>query len=209
VTADPGEGAPASYATRDEARAYMARVLARPAPATPGEVYLIARPGRPAARSIAKLLPTLAAMLPGAELVGHADVFGRGAAVEVPERVERLAARVRGAVVIPRWLPAQEAWVIGPSARAEAVGLVAAGVPVLVLTPRGLVAWPDVRAREVPEYPQHARWALDLPAPARWRELPTVAASLRAIGVRPPRPGARRRPGPARGAPTPRARRRA
>jgi hypothetical protein len=199
---DAGEGVPASYATVAEARAYVARVLARPVPAEPGAVYLIFRPGRPAARQLGKLWPTLAAMLPGAELVGHADVFGRGVAVGVAGRVEHLAARVRGAVVIPRRLAAQEAWVIGPSARAEAIGLVAAGVPVLVLTPRGLVAWPDVRAREVPDYPQHSRIALDMPAPQRWRELPTVAASLRAIGVRPP---ARRRPGRPPAAPSARA----
>ena len=191
MTADSGEGAPASYATRDEARAYVARVLARPAPSVPGEVYLIFRPGRLARTRLDQLRPTLAAMLPGAKLVGHADVFGRGQAVEVGERVERLAARVRGAVVIARWLAVQEAWVIGGSARAEAVGLVAAGLPVLVLTPDGLVGWPDVRTRPAPEpHPPQYQWALDMPAPARWRELPTVAASLRAIGIQP-----RRRPG--------------
>jgi hypothetical protein len=202
VTAEPAEGAPASYASRDEARAYVARVLARSAPATPGEVYVIIRPGKAARRALANLGPTLAAMLPGAALVTHADVFGRGAAVDVADRIAVIAGRVRGAVVIAR-RSASGVWLIGGSARAEAEGLAARGVPVLVLAPRGLVAWPDVRARPAPEpHPLHSPIVLDMPAPARWRQLPTVAASLRAIGIRPPRrsPRAASSPRPPRAA---------
>jgi hypothetical protein len=73
---------------------------------------------------------------------------------------------------------------LGYPAAAEARALVSAGVPVLVLTPTGLAAWPDVRARAAADpHPPYLTLELDLPdLPPR--PLPTVVASMRALGLR-------------------------
>jgi hypothetical protein len=92
--------------------------------------------------------------------------------------------------VIPRTVLGESGvrYLIGYAARLEAAGLVAAGRPVLVLAPGGLLGWPDVRVRNgEPPVPEFAPLELDMPAQPRGAPLlPTVAASYRALGL--PRP---------------------
>lgn len=203
---------PVSYATADEARAYVMRVLSRPPAKAPASVYVIASPtlyGSPAWPAIAEALDTL---LPGAGLLTFNDVFppgavpaevvreARAAALHPPvqQRVPRIAERVRGAVVIPRKSVPPGAssprYLLGYAASLEAAGLFALGLPVLVFAPGGMLAWPDVRAHPAVEpHPSYATVELDVPpAPPQGVLLPTVAASYRALGL--PRPRPRRPP---------------
>ena len=191
----PRPGPPPSWATAGEARAYVAAVLGRAQargaqPARPA-VYLICPPAMSGRRgNLRSLLPALRSLLPGAELLTYADVFAaEGRALQVPERVARLAAEVSGAVVLPRqWRKpgGPERAVIGEAARAEALGLVALGVPVLVFAGAALVAWPDVRLVEAPSgRPPRFPWLVELPA-GSGVILPTLAASYRAMGLAEP-----------------------
>jgi hypothetical protein len=179
---------PTSYATPAAARAYTARVLARPAPTGPARVYLIYSPKlRTSPGTWAALLPAITASLRGAELLEYPDLFGKSGAPPVEERVPRIIAETHGALVIPfTWRrPASPVrHLLGYPAAAEARALVSAGVPVLVLTPTGLAAWPDVRARAAADpHPPYLTLELDLPdLPPR--PLPTVVASMRALGLR-------------------------
>ena len=181
---------PATYATAEQARAYIAALAARPPLQAPGRVYLIHAPSLNKSAAWPKLLPAVTAKLPGAELLGFADVFGKpGTLVSLEDRIPRILAAADGALVIPRQVKADPPrWLLGYAAAQEARALVAAGRPVLVLTRNGLAAWPDVRARPADE--PHSRWLqmeLDLP----WqpdRPLPTLAASCRALGIPAPTP---------------------
>jgi len=196
VSAAELPGPPLSYASEAEARAYVARLVGRPPRPGRVRVYLIAPPVMTGRRRgvLPKLLPALAALLPGAELLGYGDVFGNERPHPTPpERVARLAAEVSGAVVLPRaWHdgPPPPRYQLGDAARAEAEGLAALGVPVLVLTGSGLCAWPDIRVVPAPEpHPRRSPWLAELPAPGVV-VLPTVAASYRALGL--PAPAGRR-----------------
>jgi len=186
---------PLSYATADEARAYMARVLARPVPAAPPRVYLIMPPALRGS-SWAALRPAIAATMRGAELLEHGDVFGPEP-IPVEDRVPRIAEAASAALVIPyqfRVPGAELRYLMGYSARREARALVARGLPVLVFTPSGLAAWPDVRTRSArPPHPPWLTLEVDMPGAAP-RPLPTVIASMRAIGL--PAPKVRRAPRP-------------
>lgn len=182
---------PPSFASQDEARGYVSAVLARTPPREPGRVYVIASPLLRQMPAMPKMLAVLGKALPGAELITYDDLpRGRG---EMGARIKTLAGGlVVGAVVLPRaWgLDGETVHVVGAAARDEAAALVAAGVPVLVLTPVGLLAWPDVRLVPAPEgvsprYP----WRVEAPGPSSVL-LPTVAASYRAMGL--PRPAPRR-----------------
>jgi len=189
--------APASYATADQARAYVAGVLSRPAPAVPPRVYLIVRPKLFADKERwAKIGPALRAKLPGAELVTYRDLFGRQQR-PAAERVEGIEAECAGAVVVPfvsRWPDLPVRYLIGYAGRLEADELCAAGVPVLVFTPRGMAAWPDVLVQPAgePLPPPHLSQELFLPELPD-RPLPTVAASYRAMGLSLPAPRKPRR----------------
>lgn len=191
----PQQAAPPTYATAEQARAYVARVLARPAPSSPAPVYLIAPTDLRKSAAWPRIAPALAALLPGCRLAGFHDVWAGlapGTAPDVDTRIERIAAEFGGALVIPRrvnpeGLPPR--YLLGYAARAEAEQLAARGLPVLVLAPRaGLVAWPDVRVH--PAAAPAPTWyplELDMPAPGPGTTLPTVAASYRALGLgRPP-----------------------
>jgi hypothetical protein len=192
------DAAPPSYATRDEARAYTARVLARPPRPGPVRVYLIASPWLRKRESWPALHRAATGALHGAELLEFADVFGKGR-VAVEKRVPRIAEAAHAALVLPRAVHAPDEpvrYLIGYAAAAEARELAALGVPVLVFAPGGLAAWPDVRTHAAAE--PHPFWlAVELDMPALPAEpLPTVAAAFRAIGLPPPRPPRPRPPVP-------------
>jgi hypothetical protein len=200
--------APASYATREQAGAYVRRVLSRPPATSPAPVYLIASPGLLRSEAWPKITAALGYQLPGAQLLSYRDVFTAAEAAEgvpVADRIERIATVARGAVVLPRSSATNSPdgrtrYLLGYSARLEAEGLLAAALPVLVFTPGGLVAWPDVRVRPAAApVSVYNPLELDIPAPSpSGALLPTVAASYRALGLpRPrPRPGRPRRPAP-------------
>ena len=188
---------PASFASESAARAYIARVLARPRPPSPPRVYLIVYPKlRANAERWERLEPALRATMRGAELVGYREVFGRRQR-DADERIVGIAASCAGALVVPyasRWPDLPVRYLIGYPARLEAEGLMRAGLPVLVFGPRGLAAWPDVLVRPAgePLPPSHLSIELIMPDLAE-APLPTVAASFRALGLEAP-PGPRRQP---------------
>jgi hypothetical protein len=202
--------APASYATREHAAAYVRRVLARPPAEAPAPVYLIVSPTLTRAEAWPKLLEAVRRLLPGCELLTYAEVFTpaeQAEGVPVADRIKRIASAARGAVVLARVSATnsptgRRRYLLGYSARLEAEGVLAAGLPVLVLAPGGLVAWPDVRVHPAaPPVATHNPIELDMPEPPREGViLPTVAASYRALGLprprpwRPPRPPRRREP---------------
>lgn len=189
--------APVSYATADDARAYVERILRRPRPPTgrPAPAYLIAPSARINSSAWPKLRGAVEKLLPGCPLLEFGDVFG-DSHPPAEARVPMIARRAGGAVVIPRAAHVGERvrYLIGYAARLEAAGLVAAGRPVLVLAPGGMLAWPDVRVRPgEPPTPEFAPLELDMPAqPVGAPVLPTVAASYRALGL--PSPSPRRPP---------------
>jgi hypothetical protein len=204
--------APASYATRDEARVYVARVLWHPPPDGPAPVYLIHPSGLDASPAWGKIMLSLERLLPGCPLLTFRDVFTRErtaaeagpgkkpAILRVPpveERIPLIAAAARGAVVLPRTTrnaapegARRPRYLLGYAARLEALGLIAACRAVLVLAPGGLVAWPDVRVHPAGEGVGHRNpLEIDMPeAPRGGIVLPTVAASYRALGLGRPRP---------------------
>jgi hypothetical protein len=214
--------APVSYATAEAARAYVKRVLARPPAKAPGSVYVICVPGLPRSAAWPSVSEALGKLLPGAQLLTFDDIYPASAADGLTDaarravlhppleaRVERIAATARGAVVVPRKAlhreTGEQRYLLGYSARMEAEGLIALGLPVLVLAPGGPLGWPDVRVHAAPP-PASPRLAMeiDVPAPpAAGVVLPTVAASYQALGL--PRPRPRRRPpsqpGPSRSHP--------
>jgi hypothetical protein len=187
--------APVTYGTAEGAREYVRAVLARPVPAGAcARLYLIAAPTLSNSPAWEPIRATLVNRMPGAVLVQYRDLFGRPSRPpHVTGRVDVIAAECAGAVVVPvRYSrpggPAQ--YFIGPAAADEARRLVALAVPVLVLAPGDMAAWPDVALRELPpDEPRlrHTRYEVLMPARAP-RPLPTVAASYRAVGIAPPRP---------------------
>ena len=199
---------PVSYATADEARAYVMRVLSRPPAKAPASVYVIASPtlyGSPAWPAIAEALDTL---LPGAGLLTFNDVFPPGrrarrgrqggagrrasparAAAGAPDR--RARPRRRGdppQVGAPRCQQPPVPTRVRRQPRGR--GTLALGLPVLGFAPGGMLAWPDVRAHPAAESPpSYATVELDVPpAPPQGVLLPTVGASHRAPAS--PRPRA-------------------
>jgi hypothetical protein len=169
-----------TYCTEARARAYVADVLADPL--GHGPVYVIVAPAVRESAGWPELAAGLAALLPGVGLCwwGHPSL-----AVEPgPELGSRLARAYRGAVlVIPR-VPPDMRRPVGPAAMVEAAAFRAAGRPVLAFTGRRLVAWPDVRAHWLPAHERPrgvGAWAAIPAAPSR--PLPTLAASLRALGI--------------------------
>jgi hypothetical protein len=210
VSTTPEAAPPASYATRDQAAAYVSRVLARRPPTSPAPVYLIAAPALMYAAPWSRLLGVLAKLLPGCELLAYRDVFTpaeQAAGIALEARLERITRAAGGAVVVPSTTRPDEhgrrLYRLGYAARLEAEGVLAAGRPVLVLAPGGLVAWPDVRVHAATG--RHSIFApleLDMPeAPPRGVVLPTVAASYRALGLGRPKPW--RPPRPPRSPPRP------
>jgi len=100
----PGQAPPASYATRDQAAAYVSRVLARRPPTSPAAVYLIAAPSLMYSPAWERIVPVLRRVLPGCELLAYRDVFTPAEATEgigPDERIKRIVRAAGGAVVIP------------------------------------------------------------------------------------------------------------
>lgn len=188
---------PPSYATAEQARAYVARVLSRPRPKPP-RVYLIAPAGSQKSRAWPKVMRVVRALLRGAEAIDYHQMFPHSDS-GLEDRVARIAAELSGALVITRrWTDnatgAPPRYLTGYAARQEADALAELGVPVLVLAPGGTVAWPDVRAHRAEGTPRWLPIEIDLPAPPPGAILPTVAASYRALGIAPPRPAKPRNP---------------
>lgn len=195
---------PPSYATADEARAYVARVLSRRAPkAADGKprLYLISPAGTPKSKPYPKLLKVAAAKFPGAQLADYHDVWPKRIDGGVADRVSRIAAEFSGALVLCRQFTmhtsGEVVHLLGYAAKQEADSLAALGVPVLVLAPSGVVTWADVRPWANPEPPPWLPITVDMPAPPEGAVLPTVAASYRALGIDNPGP---RKPRPKRDA---------
>jgi len=177
---------PVSYATRDQARAYVASLAPGPADAP---AYLIASPAARDSYRWPRWIAELAALLPGPELIAWPDLPDSFASIPAGQRRGRLAADMRGAVVLPdkqlgrRW--------IGLAAEAEASAFLETGRPVLVFAEGRLTAWPDCRlaGRQV-QAPKFTPLEVLIPA-ASPRPLPTLDASLRALGRVPAAPGMR------------------
>jgi hypothetical protein len=174
---------PLTYAARDDAMAYVARICAAASTAPAAAVYLIANPADREHRSWPDTIRTLNRLLPGVPLATWADVPGaRDLARDPAARTAALAGLYRAAVVIPHRIPPKRR-LIGRPAQREAEAFAALGRPVLVLTGRRLVAWPDAGARRAtPSYPPRWPVELDIPGPPP-SPLPTLAASLRALGL--------------------------
>jgi hypothetical protein len=185
---------PPSYATADEARAYVARVLSRRVPKSPEgnpRLYLIAPAGSPKSPPWPNLLKVARAKFPRAELADYHEVWPARNDGGVDARVERIAAEFSGALVLCRQFTVSSGEILhllGYAARQEADKLAALGVPVLVLAPSGIVTWADCRAWANPDPPPWLPITVDMPEVPEGRTLPTVAASYRALGIAPPGP---------------------
>lgn len=175
---------PPTYAARDDAMAYVARICAA-ASAAPAAapVYLIANPADREHKSWPDTIRTLNRLLPGLVLATWADVPAAARELADPDaRTAALTGMHRAAVVVPHRIPGKRR-LIGRPAQREAEAFAALGRPVLVLTGRRLVAWPDVAARPAtPSFPPRWPVELDIPGPPP-SPLPTLAASLRALGL--------------------------
>ena len=140
IAAAAATARPVSYATRDQARAYVTS-LTRTGSTAP--VYLIASPAARDSYRWPRWTAELAALLPGLELITWRDLPGSFTGVPIGQCPARLAGALRGAIVLPdkqqgrRW--------IGRTARSEARAFAAAGKPVLVYAEGRLTAWPDCR----------------------------------------------------------------
>jgi hypothetical protein len=160
-------------------------------------VYLIAAARSQKSAAWPKIMRAVRAKLPGAEVTHYHEFFPSGDG-GVDARVARIAAELSGALVIAqRWTDQDTGtvrYLLGYAARQEADALAALGVPVLVLTPETVAAWPDVRVRPAENAPRWLPVEMDMPAPPRGALLPTVAASYRALGIAPPGPRPAPRP---------------
>jgi hypothetical protein len=148
----------------------------------------------------------LAALLPGVDLAQWADLDPELRTTVDAFRATRtayLAATHRALVVAALRRPDMRREVT-PGVLAEVEAFTAQARPVLAFTGRRLVAWPDCRTRPArPERKRHrirqAAALLDVPATPS-RPLPTLAASLRALGVNDPAAIGRASAGPSDGA---------
>jgi hypothetical protein len=168
---------PVSYATRDQARAYVTSLTPDPAAAP---AYLIASPAARDSYRWPRWTAELAELLPGLELITWPDLPESFTGVPAGQRRARLASTLRAAIVLPdkhrgrRW--------IGHAAAAEARAFLEAGRPVLAYAEGRLTAWPDCRlARRRPGAPKFTPLEVLIPAAAP-RQLPTLDASLRVLG---------------------------
>jgi hypothetical protein len=176
---------PPTYGTAGTARGYVAAILAA-APAAPrGPVYVSVAPEATALARWPSLAEILAGMLPGVALAWWADVPAERAEALTgrAERAAYLAATHRAVVVVA--LRRETRRGLGPGVLAEAEAFAAQGRPVLVFTGRRLAAWPDCQTRAIPGRRNRLVAWLDVP-PAPPAPLPTLAASLRALGVTAP-----------------------
>lgn len=180
---------PVSYATRDDAAAYVVRLADPVPPVDPAApVYLIAAPFDRESDWWRYLVGVVARLLPGPALVAWEGVPSAHGITDPAARSAALVALHRGAVVVPHRLSSDRRRgdrrrLIGRAAQREAESFAAAGRPVLVTTGRRLVAWPDVnRVKATAPYPGVWPIEIGLPAPPP-APLPTMAASFRALGL--------------------------
>lgn len=187
-----------SYASAQEARAYVARVLARPRPASPPRIYVIASAQAPQSAAWPTVMRAARAKFPGCELANYYEVF-RQSDRGLDHRLGVIAEFAAALVITRPWADlatGRRSHVLGYGARQEADALTRLGMPVLVLTPSGLAAWPDVRVRPAEGTPSYLPIEVQMPAGAPPPGLlPTVAASYRALGIAPPRPRKPRKSG--------------
>jgi hypothetical protein len=182
---------PVTYASADDARGYVAAVLGA-APAAPdGPAYVAIPPAVVMSERWPILRPVLAGLLPGVPLTEWADLDAetRAGLGSRATRTAYLAATCRALVVVALRRPDMRREVT-PGVLAEVAAFTAQARPVLAFTGRRLVAWPDCRTRPPrDDGPRHrvrqAAAMLDVPA-APDRPLPTLAASLRVLGVEDP-----------------------
>jgi len=175
-----GPARPISYATADQARAYVGGLVRGPADAP---VYLIASPAVRKGDRWARWTAELEKLLPGLRLTSWRELPESLTGVPADERPGRLARTLRGAIVVPdkhrdrRW--------IGCVAAAEARAFADVGRPVLVYADGRLTAWPDCRVVEgQADAPKFTPIEILVPAEAP-RMLPTLDASLRVLGHAP------------------------
>lgn len=189
----PADPRPDSYATRADAIEYVRAVIdtadrLRAAMPPPGPdalaAYVIVGPADRESEDWPLTVRRLAALLPGVRLAAW-DTAPLAHGITGPaERAAALAALHRGAVVVPHRIGASaRRRVMGNAAQGEARAFASLGRPVLVYTGRRLVAWPDVRRYPAP-YPRPSRYPIELDVPAEAAApLPTLAASMRALGL--------------------------
>jgi hypothetical protein len=173
---------PVTYATRERLADYLAAMQRRQeAPAErPALVYFAATPQLRGARR-ATVLDAVRRQLPGVRMVTFADVFAPDDPRDIGARYrqgwEAFADRLHGLVVyVPR------SGTLGPALTREIRTVVRRRLPVLVTADgRPLAALLDCRLSRVAHPSPYRALSIDLPAagPA----LPSVAASLRALGV--------------------------
>lgn len=184
---------PPSYASRADAMEYVRAVTERTAVLSAGlpppgltalAVYVIAAPADRESDDWPLTAARLSALLPGVRLTSWDSAPLAHGITGPAERAAALAALHRGAVVIPHRIGASaHRRVIGKAAQGEARAFVALGRPVLVYTGRRLVAWPDVRRRPAP-FPRPSYFPVEVDVPAEPpAPLPTLAASMRALGL--------------------------
>lgn len=175
---------PVTYATEQEARAYVARIMAAGPVRAPA--YLAAAPSARMSAGWPELAARAAALLPGAELHDWTGAAPLLACVASPRLAVALAETHSALVVFADRAGADGRRTVGPGILAESEAFTAAGRPVLVFTGRRMAAWPDVLVTPVTRgerrpRPHAVAW-VDVPAPPG-RPLPTLAASLRVLGI--------------------------
>lgn len=179
---------PITYATAEQAKAYVTAVQRRPvAHLTDRSAYVITHPGK----SAEPMIPVAARLMPGVRLVRYGMIFPGAPVPDAAERAEEIERKCTGAIVLPSRQGSKGAFrfLLGHAATTEANALASMGVPVLVLGPGGLIAWPDAgRPGILSVGPgQPSRTVLELPArPPDVRLLPTLLVSLRVLGIAPP-----------------------
>lgn len=179
--------APVTYGAEATAREYVARILAA-ADRLPGApVYLTVNPSVRLSEAWPGLAAAVAALLPGVELRSWDDVAAELSGETAVRLPARLAAAYRAVIaVIPRGGPDGQR-VIGPVALAETRAFTAARRPVLAFTGSRLIAWPDVRVRILPAAARVPGVLAHVDVPDRTAAaLPTLAASLRVLGITSP-----------------------
>lgn len=176
---------PASYGDEERARHYVKSLLAN-GPQS-GPVYLIVAPAFRANKVLwPKLLKRLRDLLPGVQFRLW-DQVRDDAARSPGTHSDFIRDSHAGGILIG----ARHHHMIrtGPVALAESTGFAAAGKPMLVFSGARLIAWPDCQVVKIPEESRKDdRTAAYVIMPTRpdGNPLPTLAASLRALGIRDP-----------------------
>lgn len=173
-----------TYGTEAKAREYVTRILAAAGQLPGAPVYLTVSPSLRLSGHWPEVAATVSGLLPGVQLRAWDDVAAEMSAETAVRLPVRLAAAHRAVIAVLPKGGADGQRAIGPVALAETRAFTEAGRPVLAFTGSRLVAWPDVRVRVLPGAQRVPGVIGHVDVPARPdAPLPTLAASLRVLGI--------------------------